>query len=144
MNIRDLQYLVAVADHKHFGKAANICNVSQPALSMQMQKLEDLLGVQLFERTNKKVIITEIGADIVQRARRILRDAEEIKMVAFASQDPLCGEFRLGAFPTLAPYFLPSIVPKITSALLKLKLLLIEEKTDLLLNSNHLVKAVYP
>jgi LysR family hydrogen peroxide-inducible transcriptional activator len=130
MNLRDLQYLTAVADHEHFGKAARACNTSQPTLSMQLKKLEETLGVQLFERTNKQVMITPVGEEIAQRARRILREAEEIKAVAKTAQDPYAGEFRLGVFPTLAPYFLPQAVPAIRRKLPKLKLLLIEEKTE--------------
>src|SRR5271170_7141246 len=130
MNLRDLQYLAAVADHRHFGKAARACNTSQPTLSMQLKKLEEYLGVQLFERTSKQVMVTPVGEEIAQRARRILREAEEIKAVAKTAQDPYAGEFRLGAFPTLAPYFLPLAVPAIRKELPKLKLLLIEEKTE--------------
>ena len=133
MNLRDLQYLAVAADLKHFGKAAVACHTSQPTLSMQLKKLEDTLGVQLFERSNKQVMVTPIGEDIAQRARRILREAEGIKEIAKMAQDPYAGEFRLGAFPTLAPYFLPQAVPAIGKKLPKLKLLLVEEKTEMLL-----------
>jgi LysR family hydrogen peroxide-inducible transcriptional activator len=133
MNLRDLQYLVAVADYRHFGKAAEQCNTSQPTLSMQLKKLEETLGVQLFERTSKKVMITPIGETIAAKARQILQDSRDILELAKAAQDPYAGEFRLGAFPTLAPYFLPMAVPTIHKALPKLKLLLVEEKTPLLL-----------
>lgn len=134
MNIRDLQYLVAVADLKHFGKAAKACFVSQPALSMQLKKLEEELGVKLFERTNKKLMITDVGIDITERAKKVLQAADEIKEAAISYKDPLSGTFKLGAFSTLAPYFLPQIVPEIASSLPKLKLLLVEEKTDILIN----------
>jgi len=130
MNLRDLQYLVAVTDHRHFGKAARACNTSQPTLSMQLKKLEEYLGVQLFERTNKQVMVTPTGDDIARRARRLLHEAEEIKSVAKMAQDPYAGDLRLGAFPTLAPYFLPLAVPTLRKKLPKLKLLLIEEKTE--------------
>lgn len=133
MNLRDLSYLVAVADHQHFGKAAKACFVSQPALSMQLQKLEDTLGVQLFERSNKQVRTTDVGEVIIQRARKLLRDADEIRDIAKAFQDPLAGDLRLGAFPTLAPYYLPKIVPMLHKRLPKLNLLLVEEKTQTLL-----------
>lgn len=133
MNLRDFEYLVAVADLGHFGKAAEHCNVSQPTLSMQLKKLEDYLGVQLFERNNKQVMITKIGAEIAVRARKILLITSEIKMMARNAQEPLAGDFTLGAFPTLVPYFLPIIVPKIASAMPKLKLFLMEEKTEKLL-----------
>ena len=134
MNLRDLQYLVAVADQQHFGKAAQHCHVSQPTLSMQLKKLEEYLGVQLFERTNKQVMITPAGEEIAERARKVLQGAQEIREIAKTSQDPLAGEFRLGAFPTLAPYFLPQVAPAIARKLPKLKLLLVEEKTEQLLD----------
>ena len=129
MNLRDLQYLVAVADHLHFGQAAEECHVSQPTLSMQLKKLETQLGVQFFERTNRSVFLTPIGREIVQRARRTLAEAEQIKRVASAAKDPLTGDLRMGVFPTLAPYLLPSLVPKIKTHFPNLNLLLTEEKT---------------
>lgn len=133
MNLRDLQYLVAVADLRHFAKAAESCFVSQPALSMQIKKLEEELGVQLFERSSKHITVTPVGQDIVARARRILQEADDLKALARARQDPFAGEIRLGAFPTLAPYFFPHIVPAITATYPDLKLLLVEEKTETLL-----------
>ena len=133
MNLRDLQYLVAVADLQHFGKAAQACHVSQPTLSMQLKKLEETLGVQLFERTNKHVMITKIGEMLTEHARRILQVAQEMRDIAKTAQDVYGGDFYLGAFPTLAPYFLPYTVPKITSTFPKLKLWLAEEKTETLL-----------
>ncbi|MGE3622775.1 MAG: LysR substrate-binding domain-containing protein [Bdellovibrionales bacterium] len=134
MNLRDLQYLVAVADHRHFGKAAADCHISQPTLSMQLKKLEDYLGAQLIERSRRQVAMTPVGAEIVQRARGLLRESEEIRNLARMAQDPYAGDLRLGAFPTLAPYFLPMAVPAIHKALPKLKLLLVEEKTAALLD----------
>lgn len=134
MNLRDLHYIVAVAQHGHFSKAAEACHVSQPALSMQVLKLEESLGVQLFERSHKTVRITEVGQEIVARAQKMLQEAEEIKEVAKTYQDPLAGKFKLGAFPTLAPYLLPHIVPLIHRKLPKLNLLLVEEKTQVLLD----------
>src|SRR6185369_15697795 len=92
MNLRDLQYLVAVADHLHFGKAAEFCHVSQPTLSMQLKKLEESLGVQLIERTNKSVMLTPVGADIASRARYMLAEAEQIRNVARLAKDPFAGE----------------------------------------------------
>jgi LysR family hydrogen peroxide-inducible transcriptional activator len=134
MNLRDLQYLVAVADEQHYGKAAEQCHVSQPTLSMQLKKVEEYLGVQLFERTNKQVMITPVGEKIAERARQVLRDTQEIRDIAKTAQNPYAGDFRLGAFPTLAPYFLPQVVPLIAKKLPKLKLLLVEEKTEQLLD----------
>lgn len=134
MNLRDLQYLAAVADHRHFGRAAEQCHVSQPTLSMQLKKLEDYLGVQLFERSNKHVMPTPIGEQIAARARLITQAAQEMRDLAKTAQDPYAGDFRLGAFPTLAPYFLPQAAPQIAEALPNLKLWLVEEKTESLLS----------
>lgn len=134
MNLRELEYLVAVAQYKHFGKAAAHCNVSQPALSMQLKKLELELGVCLFERNNKQVLITPMGTKITVRARMILQQAADLKQFALGASDIFSGELKLGAFPTLAPYYLPQIVPKIIEALPNIKLLLIEEKTDILID----------
>jgi len=133
MNLRDLLYLAAVAKHLHFGRAAEECNISQPTLSMQLKKLEDTLGVQLFERTNKSVMLTPIGKDITQRAERILSEAAQIRTLAKASKDPFAGEIRLGIFPTLAPYLLPTLMPKLKKQFPKLNILLVEEKTPLLI-----------
>ena len=132
MNLRDLQYLVAVADLRSFIQAADHCFVSQPTLSTQIKKMEDVLGIQIFERTNKKVIPTELGEKIIASARRILIEADTIETLAANAQDHLSGNFRLGAFPTLATYIFPGLVPKIKQALPKLRLILIEEKTDVL------------
>jgi len=133
MNLRELQYLVAVADHLHFGRAAEACHVSQPTLSMQLKKLEDEIGAQLFERTNKKIMPTILGLDIAQRARRILQEVEQIRSSAKNGSDPMAGDLRLGVFPTLAPYLLPSLVPKIKKYFPALNLLLTEDKTANLL-----------
>jgi LysR family hydrogen peroxide-inducible transcriptional activator len=129
MNIKDLKYLVAVADAGHFGKAAEACFVSQPALSMQIMKLESDLGVQLLERTNKSVMLTEHGKLIVERARQILNQVEEVREVAKSARDPLSGECRIGIIPTLAPYLLPLVIPSIINTYPKLSLYLVEEQT---------------
>ena len=133
MNLRDLQYLIAVADLRSFNKAAEQCHVSQPALSNQIRKLEETLGVTLFERNNKRVMITESGEQMVVLARRILNDVDSMHELASAARDPLGGKFRLGAFPTLSAYIFPRFVPKIIQHMPKLKLVLIEEKTNVLL-----------
>ncbi len=130
MNLRDLHYLVAVAEHLHFGRAAEACHVSQPTLSMQLKKLEDELGVQLFERTNKQVMLTAIGRDITERARRTLAEAEQLRAVAASARDPQAGTLRMGLFPTLAPYLLPSLMPRLHAEFPRLNVLLVEEKTD--------------
>lgn len=130
MNIRDLKYLIAVSEHRHFGKAAEACYVSQPALSMQINKLEETLGIQLFERTNKSVMTTDVGKKIVEKAEAILKEVEEINQIAKIERDPLSVELKIGGFPTLAPYYLPKAIPRITSLYPDLKLQIVEEKTE--------------
>ncbi|MEL7185465.1 MAG: LysR substrate-binding domain-containing protein [Pseudomonadota bacterium] len=134
MNIRDLQYFAAVADLQHFGHAAERCFVSQPTLSGQIKKLEAELDVTLFERNNRNVMLTETGEEVLRSAQRILREVDTIHDVAKSHRDPLSGKFRLGAFPTLAPYVLPQVVPKVRDSLPALRLILIEEKTAVLID----------
>ncbi|MDX1569217.1 MAG: DNA-binding transcriptional regulator OxyR [Xanthomonadales bacterium] len=133
MNIRALKYLVALADIRHFGRAADACFVSQPTLSTQIKKLEEELGVQLVERMPRKVMLTEVGEEIVDRARLVLRDVEQIREVARRTRDPEAGVLRIGIFPTLGPYLLPHVVPEIHRTYPRLELLLFEEKTEILL-----------
>ncbi len=129
MNLRDLEYLVTVAEQLHFGKAALVLHVSQPTLSMQLKKLEETLGVQLFERSNKQVMLTDIGRDLAERAQRVLQEAAELKQAARDARDPLAGTLRLGIFPTLAPYLLPTLMPVLTQHFPRLSIQLVEEKT---------------
>jgi len=133
MNLRDLRYLVALAEHRHFGRAAEASFVSQPTLSTQIKKLEDELGVALVERTPRKVLLTEVGREIVQRARDVLNEVEQIRSIARRTLDPESGTVRLGIFPTLGPYLLPHVVPKIRERFPRLELLLVEEKTEVVL-----------
>jgi LysR family hydrogen peroxide-inducible transcriptional activator len=134
MNLRDLKYLVSLADHKHFGRAAAACYVSQPTLSTQIKKLEDELGVPLVERAPRKVMLTPAGRDAADRARRIVAEVEQMKEAARRSQDPEVGTVRLGLFPTLGPYLLPHVVPRLRARFPHLELLLVEEKSDVLLS----------
>jgi LysR family hydrogen peroxide-inducible transcriptional activator len=129
MNLRDLEYLVALAETRHFGRAAERCHVSQPTLSAQLRKLEALLGVALVERRPRRVALTAAGEAVVERARRMLQDAEDIRGLARASQDPLSGPLKVGLIPTLGPYLLPRVASKIAKALPKLALLLHEYQT---------------
>lgn len=133
MNLRDFQYVTVLAAERNFGRAAALCHVSQSTLSIQVRKLEEYLGVQLFERTNKHVMLTAVGEKIVARARQALQQAEDIKRIAKESRDPLAGDVSLGAFPTLAPYLLPLCVGALKKALPCLRLQLVEEKTARLL-----------
>ncbi len=133
MNIKDLKYFVSVCEHKHFKKAAEENFVSQPALSIQLKKLEDELGVKLFERSNKKVIITEAGKKLYDPAKKSLQNIKDIKYIAKNYQDQFANTFTLGAFPTLAPYLFPKLSTNIRKDNNKLKLFLIEEKSDVLI-----------
>ena len=129
MTLRDLQYLVALADTGHFGRAALACHVSQPTLSAQLRKLEGALGVPLIERRPRHVTLTPAGQAVAERARRMLQDAEDIRRLARASQDPLAGRLRVGLIPTLGPYLLPRVAPRLARALPRLALVLHEYQT---------------
>ncbi|MFT3742517.1 MAG: LysR substrate-binding domain-containing protein [Gammaproteobacteria bacterium] len=131
MNIRDLKYLIALAQHGHFGTAAKRCFDSQPALSMQIKKLEEDLGVQLFERGPKTLSPTDIGQHIIGLAHQVLNLVDEMYKTA-ESNDPYAGELKVGIFPTLGPYLLPRIIPALKISFPKLKIYLIEEKTPVL------------
>lgn len=133
MNLKDLKYLLALAEYRHFGKAAKACSVSQPTLSIQLKKLEQALGVQLFERGQKRVLITASGLSVVEQAKNVLSAVSELERLAKLASDPFSGELRLGLIPSLGPYLLPHILPIIKQQLPKLTLYLYEEKTETLL-----------
>lgn len=143
MNLQDLRYLVAVAEHRHFGRAAEACNVSQPTLSSQIRKLEDQLGVTLLERTNKRVEMTPVGSRILTHAQRALREAGEMEEVARAARDPLVGPLKLGVIPTLAPYLMPLILNPLRQAYPELTIELWEDQTRALIDGlrNHRLDA---
>ncbi len=130
--LRELEYLVALAKYRHFGRAAEACLISQPTLSAQLKKLETELGVQLVERDSRGVILTEFGVKAAERARRILLEVQHLKDAAQESRNPETGAVRLGLFPTLGPYLLPLVMPGIATRFPGLQLLLIEEKSDAL------------
>lgn len=133
MNLRDLRYLLALAEHRHFGRAAAASFVSQPTLSTQIRKLEEELGVSLVERAPRRVMLTPIGRDIAERARKVIAEVEQMTEIARRSQDPEAGTVRLGLFPTIAPYLLPHVLPGLREHFPRLELLLVEEKTDQIL-----------
>ena len=137
MNLRDLKYLIAVADTCHFGHAAERCFVSQPTLSGQIKKLEEELGVTLFERSNRSVKITPIGEDILQHAHRIMEQADAIQQLARSHSDPLAGPFRIGVIPTLSPYLMPLILRPLKKAHEQMRLIISEEMTETLLHRLH-------
>ena len=131
--LRQLRFLVAVADRRHFGRAADSCFVSQSTLSAAIQGLEDALGVTLFERTRRSVAPTAIGLEIADRARAILKEAEDLVDMALASHDPLSGPLQLGVIPTIGPFLLPRVLPELREAAPRLKIYLREEQTAPLL-----------
>jgi LysR family hydrogen peroxide-inducible transcriptional activator len=133
MTLQDLRYLLAVADHEHFGRAAKACGMSQPTLSVQIRKLEDLLGVALFERTSKTVAPTAACERLIGHARAAVAETEAILAVARGLRDPLAGPFRLGIIPTLAPYLLPLVFAPLREALPALEVEPWEDQTEALL-----------
>ena len=116
MNLQELIYFAAVAVHRHFGRAADACHISQPTLSGQLRKLELELGVTLFERNNRRVFITPVGERILEHARRALQEAASVEAVAKASRNQLAGPLKLGVIPTLAPYLMPLILRPLRKA----------------------------
>lgn len=134
MNLRDLEYLVAVHDLKHFRKAAERCFVSQPTLSGQLRKLEDSLGLVLIERNSRQVLFTEAGETLVRQARKVLDAVDDLKESAQAFRDPLAGEVSMGVIPTLAPYLLPLIMPALYRHMPRLNWALVEAQTNKLLD----------
>ncbi len=134
VTLQELRYIVAVADRRHFGRAAADCFVSQPTLSTQVKRLEERLGVRLFERTNKQVWLTPEGERIVARARLVLEAARRLEETAAGLRDPLSGEFRLGVIATLAPYLLPLALSSLKRRCPKLKLIVREGLTAGLLS----------
>jgi len=133
VNLKDLKYLVALADTGHFGKAAARTFVSQPTLSAQLKKLEEYLGVKLIERQPKNVQLTEVGKQVVVRARRMLDEGDSIVALARSNTDPLAGKLKVALIPTIGPYLLPRIMMKIRKSLPHLSLMLYEYQTEPLL-----------
>jgi LysR family hydrogen peroxide-inducible transcriptional activator len=129
VTLTELRYAVAVADHRHFGRAAAACFVTQPTLSAQIAKLERTLGVKLFHRSNRSVEATAEGEEIVREARAVLAAAARILEVASSKSEPMTGTWRVGVIPTLAPYLLPWLVPALRDAFPKLAIVLREIRT---------------
>lgn len=132
--LRQLQYLTAVIDEKHFGRAAAKCYVTQSTLSAGIQDLEELLEVSLLERTNRKVLTTPIGEEIAERARQILSLSDDLVDLAQAEKNPLAGRIRIGVIPTISPFLLPRVLPEIRKNLPQLEVLLIEDQSERLLD----------
>ena len=133
MNIRDLEYLVSLAEHRHFRRAADACHVSQPTLSGQIRKLEDELGVMLLERTSRKVLFTQAGLLLVDQARTVLREVKILKEMASQQGETMSGPLHIGLIPTVGPYLLPHIIPMLHKSFPKLEMYLHEAQTHQLL-----------
>lgn len=134
-SLRQLQYAVAVAESMSFRKAAERCHVSQPSLSAQLAQLEDALGVRLFERDRRRVLVTAAGKELIERARRVLIDVDDLVDSARLQSDPLVGQLDIGVIPTISPYLLPEIAPAIRAEFPQLTVVWTEDKTDVLVRS---------
>src|SRR5208337_3542009 len=134
-SLRQLQYAVAVGESLSFRKAAEACHVSQPSLSAQLAQLEEALGVRLFERDRRRVLVTAAGEKVVERAHRVLRETDDLMAAARRAGDPLAGTLRIGVIPTISPYLLPSATPALRSAYPRLTTVWVEDKTETLVRS---------
>ena len=133
MTLTELRYIVAVAQHMHFGHAAEACHVTQPTLSLGIKKLEDELGISIFERGSRNELkITAIGENIIEQAQKVLEDSQVIRQIADTQKDPLSGPLRIGAIYTIAPYLLPELIPRIHKRAPDMPLLLEENFTAVL------------
>jgi len=132
--LRQLEYLVAVAEARSFHRAAEACHVTQPGLSQQIQQLEGLLDVQLFERDRRRVLVTPVGARLLRRARAVLAEVDGFVEAARSHAVPLVGDLRLGVIPTVAPYVLPAVLGGVRAAYPDLRLLLTEAQTHVLVD----------
>lgn len=134
-SLRQLQYAVAVAETLSFRQAAERCHVSQPSLSAQLAQLEEALGVRLFERDRRRVLVTPSGRAVIERARRVLVEADDLVDTARQQGDPLSGTLRVGVIPTISPYLLPDIAPALRAAFPRLTVFWTEDKTEVLARS---------
>jgi len=133
ITLRDLRYLLAMAEHGHFGRAAEACGISQPTISVQLRKLEELLGAELFDRASRTLAPTAACERLIGHARAAVAEADALLAVARGLRDPLAGRFRLGIIPTLAPYLLPLVFAPLRAALPALEIEPWEEQTVVLL-----------
>jgi len=136
-SIRHLRHLLALHDHGHFGRAAEACRVTQSTLSASIKELESVLQASLVDRTKRRVILTPVGIETVERARRILKEVEDLVNFATASREPLSGIIRMGTIPTVGPYLLPKVLPSLRETYSSLKLYLVEDLTHRLIDSLH-------
>src|SRR5215470_19636631 len=136
-SVRHLRHLTALHDHDHFGRAAEACHVTQSTLSASIKELESVLQVTLVDRSKRRVVLTPVGVEAVQRARRIVKEVEDLVGFTTASREPLSGTLRMGSIPTVGPYLLPRILPGLREAYGRLKLYLVEDLTERLIDSLH-------
>ncbi len=135
LSLRQLQYVVAVANDLSFRRAAERCRVSQPSLSAQLAQLEDALGIRIFERDRRRVLVTAAGRDLVERSRRMLVEADDLVEASRRASDPLAGTVGVGVIPTISPYLLPAVAPKLRARFPRLTLAWREDKTAALVGA---------
>ena len=136
-SVRHLRHLTALYDHGHFGRAAEACHVTQSTLSASIKELESILQVALVDRSKRRVVLTPVGVEAVDRARKIVKEIDELVSFTNASRDPLSGTLRMGAIPTIGPFLLPRVLPGLRKAYGRLKLYLMEDLTDRLIDLLH-------
>lgn len=136
-SLRHLRHLIALHDHGHFGRAAEACHVTQSALSASIKDLETVLDVTLVDRARRRVVLTPMGVETASRARKIVKDVEELVDFTTALREPLSGTLRMGTIPTVGPYLLPRVLPGLREAYSRLKLYLVEDLTERLIESLH-------
>src|SRR5215472_9251749 len=136
-SLRHLRHLMALHDHGHFGRAAEACGVTQSTLSASIKKLEGMLETTLVDRSKRRVVLTPVGIEAVERARRIVKEAEGLVSFTTASREPLSGTLRMGAIPTIGPFLLPRVLPSLRQVYSRLRLYLVEDLTERLIESLH-------
>jgi LysR family transcriptional regulator, hydrogen peroxide-inducible genes activator len=136
-SVRHLRHLTALHDHGHFGRAAEACHVTQSTLSASIKELESVLRVALVEHSKRGVVLTPVGIETVERARKIVKDIEDLVSFTTASREPLSGTLRMGTIPTIGPFLLPRVLPRLRESYRRLKLYLVEDLTERLVASLH-------
>src|SRR5215471_9201321 len=136
-SVRHLRHLTALHDHSHFGRAAEACHVTQSTLSASIKELESILQVALVDRSKRRVVLTPVGIEVTERARKIVKEVDELVNFTSASREPLSGRLRMGAIPTIGPFLLPRVLPGLRKVYSRLKLYLVEDLTDRLVELLH-------
>src|SRR5215510_13221904 len=136
-SLRHLWHLTALHDHGHFGRAAEACHVTQSTLSASIKELEGVLETTLVDRSKRRVVFTPVGIETVERARRIIKEVEDLTSFTTGSREPLSGTLRMGTIPTIGPFLLPRVLPSLRQAYSRLRLYLVEDLTERLIDSLH-------